>query len=343
MLRLLQSIFGLTDDRQTTDRDDNLIELATERVIDGTDPRLRAVSGYGRRLRPAVERAVDHVIGLVDSLPPPVELSRHRFTSDQRLQALFASPDHLTEILQQSPALRECLDNRRGLDPETIHGLLGVQRHERRVLGMALQGGMVRREVAQVVVSFDHHRLMGLHESEQESRWELKKRAFDFLIQMALQNITRQRLGQAEAVRQRDLLQDKLKTLQSARWAMDALLDEGETPAVDAATVEQQIRELESKLAVAGSDPMTLDHYLDAISEILEAAPRHLWMEPLTLRLDRMGIKVEDEGDAEAITLELNELHTSNDRRQIVLPISLPFAEVPEKTDFLAKASRYLQ
>jgi len=290
MLRLLQSIFGSADDRQTPGRYHELIELATERVVDGTDPRLRAVSGYARRLRPSVGRAVDHVLQLVDSLPPPMELSRRRFTSDRRLRELFASPDHLAELLQQSPALRECLDQRKGLDPETIHGLLGVLRHERRVLGMALQGGMVRREVAQVVVSFDHHRLMGLQESEQGSRWELKKRAFDFLIQLALKNLTSLRLGQAEARRQRELLQDKLKTLESARWAMDALLDEGPAPATDAPAVERQIRELESQLAGIDTDPLTLDHYLDAISEILEEAPRHLWVEPVTLRLDRMGV-----------------------------------------------------
>ena len=49
--------------------DKALIEAATERAIDATDPRLRALGNYRKRLREPVEQAARHIIGLVDSQP----------------------------------------------------------------------------------------------------------------------------------------------------------------------------------------------------------------------------------------------------------------------------------
>jgi len=342
MLSLLQSIFGLSDSPQPTGRDSKLIELATERVIDGTDPRLRAVSGYRKTLGPAVECAVDHVIGLVDSLPHPIELSRQQFSRDERVRALFVSPDHLSDTLLQSRSLQDYLDHRSGLDPDNIYALLGVENKEKSVLGMEMEGDILRRDVSQVAISFSNHRLICPVDSEQESVLELKKRALDFLIQLALKNIANRRSEQTEALRQRDLLRDKLQALESARWAMDSLLDKAQPASADPRTVEQRIAQLESELAGIDTDPVTLDHYLDEISDCLNAAAQHLRIAPITLRLNRMGIKIEDDADPRAITLELEQLIASDGRNAIAVPVCIPFSEIPEKPDFLTEASRYL-
>ena len=258
------------------------------------------------------------------------------------MRALFVSPDHLSDTLLHSRALQDYLDRRTGLDPENIHALLGVELREKNVLGMELEGEILRRDVAQVAISFTNHRLMEPVDSEQESDLELKKRAFDFLIQLALKNIASRRSEQTEALRQRDLLSNKLRALESTSWAMNSLLDQAQPTAADTRTAEQQIAQLESELAGIDTDPVTLDHYLETISECLNAAAQHLWVAPITLRLNRMGIKSEDDTDPRAITLELDELATSDGRKAIAVPVYIPFAEIPEKPDFLTEASRYL-
>ena len=58
------------------------IREAIERVVDGTDPRLRAVSHYRRKLRDAVAHSVDYVAQQVATLPPAIEVGRRRFTTD---------------------------------------------------------------------------------------------------------------------------------------------------------------------------------------------------------------------------------------------------------------------
>ena len=106
MLRLLQSLFSTTPTHPGK-FDAALIRGAIERVVGGTDPRLRMASQYQKKLWPAVERSMDYVNALVDSLPPPVEIGGCRFTTDPRLRALFASTKHLQEILSFGQELHQ--------------------------------------------------------------------------------------------------------------------------------------------------------------------------------------------------------------------------------------------
>ena len=55
MLHFLSSLFS-TGPGQGAGPDKALIERAIERVVDGTDPRVRGLGNYRKRLRPAVEK-----------------------------------------------------------------------------------------------------------------------------------------------------------------------------------------------------------------------------------------------------------------------------------------------
>ena len=68
--RLLQSIFSGASQPGKFDKE--LMLRGIERVVDGTDPRLRAVSHYRRKLWAPVERAIDFVVNFVNALPPAI-------------------------------------------------------------------------------------------------------------------------------------------------------------------------------------------------------------------------------------------------------------------------------
>ena len=76
MLRFLSSLFTKTAER-AGGLDEALIAGAIERVVAGTDQRIRAIGPYRKRLRQPVEQAIIHVISLVDALPSPVEITRN--------------------------------------------------------------------------------------------------------------------------------------------------------------------------------------------------------------------------------------------------------------------------
>ena len=104
--------------------------------------------------------------------------------------------------------------------------------------------------------------------------------------------------------------------------------------------VEQQIEHLEVELQSLETDPLTLEHYLEIINEELQAAGRHLSQSIVEIHIDRMGIKLENSSDV--IKLQFEEISSSDGRRTIMLPLYIPFEEIPTRPDFLQEASRYL-
>ena len=303
---------------------------------------MRAVSGYRKKLRPAVIKAVDYTVGLVDELPSPVVLSKNQFGLDACIRAFFVSPDHITEFLTQSEILQDYKRNRKGLDPEYIYALLSVNRVERRVFGMELDGEKTRRDVAQVSVSFSNHRLSCPMDEAVDSLFETKKDVFDFFIKKALANIIAARGEQQKEEELRTILSRKLRTLETANWSIDAILRGEDEKTVNVDRTESSIKKIENELKKVETPPLTLDHYLELIIDTLNNAQDHLWKTAISIKLNRMGIKIEKETADAPITLNLEEYHSSEDRSVIVLPVCIPFDQIPESKDFLAEASRYL-
>ena len=147
MFDLFQSIFR--GGEQQGHYPESLIEAAIERAVDGTDPRLRALFGYRKQLRPPVIHAIDHVVELVDGIPAPLPAGRSDYNADPRLKALFASADRMQEVFGNDAALNEFRGGS-GKGAERVIALLLAERVEKNVLGMELAGDLLRRDVAQV-------------------------------------------------------------------------------------------------------------------------------------------------------------------------------------------------
>ena len=310
--------------------------------MDGTDPRLSALPSYRKKLAPAVESAIDFVVDLVDSLPPPVELSGAQFSENDLIRGLFASKQHLREILGKSKVLREYLNRRKGGPPENLYALLGAVRSERSMLGMDLQGDIVKRDVMQQVVNFSNHRFVCPADSQSENSLEAKRRAFDNLIEYSLEQILSSRLKREDTSRRYKLLKSKLKAMEAAGLGINAIAEPDQSEKVDIKGLQDQVVQLEDELAATEAAPPTLDHYMDVIVETLSSPELCLQTTPVSLKLNHMGIKLEEDATGPAINMEMLELSLPNGRRVIVVPVWIPIAEMPEPRDFLKEAGRYL-
>jgi hypothetical protein len=335
MLRLFQSIFGAAAERGQYP--EALVQAAIERAVDGTDARLRALPGYQKKLRPAVLHAIDHVVALVEALPPPMDAARGSYGSEPRLTAFFASPEHMQQVFSGDRTLADFLEGKAGRAGRVI-ALLLMERHEKNVLGLDLEGEILKREVAQVTVSFAGHRLADPTAEEGETRRLLKRRAFDHLLTLALGRIAAAREERAELQRQQDLLRHKLRALQSGRWSFEAS-DAQDVP--DTGKVEAQIEEIEMQLRALGADAGTLKVHLDMLIEMLARAEEQLSSKRIALIVDRMGIKRERAADT-APELGLDELTSANGRSLIVSLVSIPGDELRPRRDLFAEAQRYL-
>ena len=341
MLSFLSSLFA-PDTSKSGGVDKALIERATERAVDGTDPRLRALGNYRKQLREPVELAVRHVIELIDGLPEAVPLSRKRYSTDPCLRAFFASNDHLQEVLGGFRTISDYLKGLPGLPPHEIFGLLTLEWKERNILGIEQQGDRVRRDVQQVSVNFFNHRFACPSDNEAETSLELKKRAFDYLLKMALEKISATRGKHQELKREQQLLDKKLAAMKAGGWGLETMLSPDEEHAPDMGALAAKIDAVESELLALGTASGGLERNLDLLAEVLAQPAHWLYRDEVRMHLNAMGIKSDASSGGPVNDLQLIGLFSASGERRIVLPVRLLRSELPERPDFFKQASRYL-
>jgi len=341
MLNFLSSLFT-PDTGKSGVVDKALIEQATERAVEGTDPRLRALGNYRRQLREPVELAVSYIIELVDGLPQAVPLRGKGYSSDPRLRAFFASNDHLQEVLVGFRTISDYLQGLSGPPPQEIFGLLTLEWKERNTLGMEQQGDRVRRDVQQVTVNFFNHRFACPADNESGTSLELKKRAFDYLLELALEKILAARGKHQQLKREQRLLNKKLEAMKAGDWGLESMFSPGDEPAPDPGDLAAKIDAVESELLELGAVGGGLEQSLEQLAEVLAQPAHWLYRDEVCMRLTHMGIKTDASSNEPANDLRLIGLFSASGERRIVLPVRLLRNELPERPDFFKQASRYL-
>ena len=315
MLRLFANLFGCTDD-VGTNLSETQIKAAIERAVDGTDPRLRIVSGYAKRLREPVIHAVRQAIELVARLPAPIVADRRALNDHPVFSALFYSEENLEQILSRDLALKEF----RAAHPssaEPVTALSVARRNEKHGFGIVQVGDQARSDVARTTVSFSEHRLLGPAASEGETRRLLTGRAFDYVLSVALRKLTEQSQERDVLTRRRALLRSKLAILQRCGGFSRHT---GEQEQVQ---LQSRLEAIEAELATLASAEDTLPANLATIAGVLETSERHLWMQDCVLCLDKLYV-LHEKPEPSAPPAMFTELHDSEDQRVTVLLVSIP-------------------
>jgi hypothetical protein len=317
MWNFLHSIFG--DASTAGGYPESLIKAAIERAVDGTAPSLRAVSGYQRRLRPAVVHAIEHVVALVDGLAPPVSLAPDSYHDNSLLRDFFISGMEVRTLIEGDRQLADFLRGQSAALPG-VTALLALEKRQKMILGAELSGEVVLRDVPQIAVSFEDGHLIDPSASEQQTRRQLKRRAYDHLLSLALKCIGLVKSEREELERHRLLLQSKLNLLQRGGWGFDA------SPAgerVDIAGLKGELAGIDRQLLELGGADHVLEVYLEVVIDVLSRAEEHLWYRTESLIVDRMGIK-RSEASTEAPEVTLETIGNDLGRSLVVSLVSLP-------------------
>jgi hypothetical protein len=317
MLRLFYSIFG--DEKPAQNYPKKLVQAAIERAVDGTDPSLRGLLGYNRKLRPAVLHAIDHVVDLVDNLEDALELSQKKFGKDPLLRLFFISSQHVGNLLESDPMLTEFREEA-GHAGKPAWALLSMECEQRQSFGVAQQGGTISRDVPFATVSMAAHRLLDLALDLVETKRLLKRRAFDHLLTLALSRIAAVQGVRKDLMNHRTLLQSKLEFLQRGRWGFGGF---GREVTPQAAELQQKLDEIQIQLSEVGGDDRYLEKNLEILVDVLGNAEKQIWTQPLALIVDRMGIR-RNKASADAPELMLTEIHNNVGRRLVVRLVMVP-------------------
>ena len=271
--------------------DEQDIERAIGIIVDETDPRLRLVRGYRKKLRKPVIRSLVYVDKLVTRIPGPFEISRKAFGSNPQVNALFGSADDIETLFARSRALHGYF--RDWPDCDRVFVPLGMYRQEKKVMGMSLDGDIMHRDVAQTAVNFSGHRLGVCATSETDLRDKLKWRGIHNLAVTALENIIRLKTGTTQLAEQRSLLEMKLRHLQAQHRGLDGLAESPGKDEPEWQALKQHLEDTGRKLEEARTGLSTLADYLTQVIRVFNHPSRCLKVRPGSVRVDRMGIKAE--------------------------------------------------
>ncbi|MEC3768609.1 MULTISPECIES: hypothetical protein [Cupriavidus] len=280
-----------------------LAEL-TERVT-CLSPRLRLVPRYQQRIRPALEQALDYVRALVQQLPAARDASKEAWASDPYIHAFFGTPHDVELGFSRSPELREFFAQ--SADSAQAYAVLGMAMAERRTLGVALEGDVMRSDVPQTVISFSDHKVRIIACTEAALREEIVRRLFD---QLTLESLARVAAGKSRRnvlEREQALLVARLRLLERQGTGMRSVLggDGDGDGGPEQATLRAQVAENDRELAQLGKDAGALERQLECLAEVLTNARDFLSIESRHLRLSAMNVLLAAESTAPAHEIEL--------------------------------------
>ena len=319
-----------------------LVEAAIDRLVDGTDPRLRGFLNYRARLYDATERAVTHVVELVDSLPAPAEIGPAAFAGDPRLRAFFASPERIREVLQAAQSVRDAIHTPAVAASGQLFALLSMTMQERQALGMELRGDMVQRDVLQDVVNFSDYRIVCPSGDAAETLRQLQIRAFDYLVEQALKHVTNARQDRVELEYQRLLLQRKLEAMRAGNWGLGPMLTDPVAQGASHQQLEQEIAAIDADLAAKPDRPGNIEAHFEMINGVMADPGKWLSMREIDLQIDAMLVKRDGSGDGGLPPIRLTEVHSATGDRRVILLGKIPRDEIPEDGDGLDWAIRSL-
>jgi hypothetical protein len=322
VLKLFANIFEQSTPDKTRLPDD-LLEAAIERTVDGTDPRLRMLPAYANKLRRSVVRAAQYVIQLIDDLPDPVPLSGEHFSSNPALATIFYSKQRLERMASQDPALKDFGKNQSPV-VDDVNVLLAVATKEKQVFATALVHDKMQKDVAQTTLSFDQHTFVDPATTEQKTRLMLKRRAFDHLLAVALSQL-------AERKEEREDLNSRKSLL---RCKLDITARSGDikhhTLSSDQAQLQQRLEDIEQQLKALGPDESVLPANLAIITHVLEHASDHLWVEDISLCVDRYYV-LHPRSSTGVPEIPFKQIVASDNRALLVLMVKLDPELLPSR------------
>ncbi|HSD59350.1 MAG TPA: hypothetical protein VLC55_00660 [Burkholderiales bacterium] len=311
-------------------------------IVDTIDPRLRLVPDYQEKLGAGVARTVKYLRSLVPEPPPPIDLSKKAWSADARLNAFFAAAADVPLVMGRSKELRGFFDDLANAGIEEAVALLAMELREQNVLGVAMEGGQLKHDVAQTTVSFADHRIVMPAASHADMRFELGKRILRGLTQIALKRIETIQARQQDLEETRGRLATKLRVLRGRPAGLESLAEDPDTHKSEIEALEQQLEQAKADLGGAKASLATLDGYMEQINEVLNNPERHVRLELLQLRLNRMGIKVAEGSQEPASDLELARVSVGPDLTRVVAAVKCARDDMPPREDLLAQAERYL-
>ncbi len=325
-----ESMRRLAEAREHGRRQAARVTEALERVVEGTDPAIRYVRGYRKKLQHAITLSLDYTDQLVAEIPGAIEVSRTTFVSDPYVNAFFVNVKDLQTVFSSSSEIREFMEDYCGYEIRHCYALLCMHKTEKTVMGMELEGEMLKRDVHQTAVSFSDHRIYAPAPTEAETREGLKQCLFEGLGTHALARIMNLKVASHRLQQERQLLHARLRRLHETS---------GGTPAHpgaarDAEAITERLKKLEGELV--NSRLVAPNESLSQVHAVFRHPDDFIRIRRTSLTLSKMGIKIDAHSPQPCNVVQLAEVVIGEELPRIVTLAKFPRDELLPRPDYMA-------
>lgn len=292
------------------------IRQATEQVVQIADPVIRQARRYRQVLHDPINGAMTYFHSLIEVIPGPVVLDRNRYYDDPTVKALFASPDELDEVLRFSPEVNKL--RKQGLKGEVM-AMMTMLRNERTMFGHKQDGEMLVRDAQQQAVSFSDHRIVAPSADLDVVKAGIVNRGLEVLASVAMERITTLRAQKAELEGKKEYLQGMKKILGGKSHRQEMFAAPSAHNREELRKVEQLLTEVSQELDGLRQQIALPEQSLGFLEAILREPEKMLLARSQKLRLNWMGVRVDEEPGSDGNDITLAEFSMEEIRRSAVL------------------------
>jgi hypothetical protein len=327
--------------RARDERSEMRIRTATARLL-ALSPQLRLARRHEERLAQALAVTLPYLDCVLGRVPGAREASAAAWADDPYIHAFFSSAAEVAPTISRSADLR-CFFEQHP-DAQEGFGVLGMAMLEKRVLGVALEGEALRRDVVQLTLSFSDHQVRMCGRDEPELREDVVRRLVD---QLGLEGLARFAASQErrEALEQeRALLRTRLQILErQGTGVRGAFGDEPERGPEELARLREDLAANERNIDELGVRSDALDRQLAQMCDVLSHPGSHLYVESRSFHLNRMNV-VAPAGGAEApeITFQVARIPENPPRLRAFAVIRFARADLLPASTLFERASKLL-
>jgi hypothetical protein len=281
---------------------------AVERVVAGTEPRLRAVPRYRSRLEAPVAESLRYADEIAAAIPGPLTFDAATWMDDAFVHACFSSVDALKSCFSGQAALRKFFEAQPPA-VEQAYCIFAAVRQQRTVFVTRPVGGGLQEEVATQSVTFAEP--LAVHPAVDEGgvRRTLADLTLDGIMRGALRRLAESAKASKGLEERRAMLRLRLHIASGGKHALASLFGgEAEEPVDESQeAIRAELDEVEAQLGALRSDGGGLERVFETVRDVLLSPEQHVHLRDLALRLDRMNLLAVGAGAAEVEPVSLVE------------------------------------
>jgi hypothetical protein len=290
--------------------DENLALI--DRLIKTFGKKLPHLSSYREKLIPPVQAAGRYFDKLINLIPGPVTLHPDLWDRDPAVHSMFVSGEEAGRLIAASKPLQQFY---RDPAANVACALLTAKKREKRVSVSEQSGEIFRRDVWKKAVFFEEHRIAALQDTLANSRREIRYRLFSDLFAMA-----------AEEISEINARKDRLEAQHDELTAKMSLYPEGSEQRQEIGAIHDKI---EAEIKTVRKSLSSPKDYMAHLQALLREPERQVSARSVLLKLDRMGIVVDDRSQKRINTFSLAEFEWSNGDKWVATWISVGRTGLP--------------